>query len=551
MYKEYLVEPFLTQYFLLEAVCDDFITEKQRNRMFQDMSSVFCLDGFEDLEELRKTVNLPHFREITNIASYERLCRTIEFAERSGQKTEITALDRMIMAQKREAMQTKAELFKQAENLTEEKVSNTLLVMAMNGNVDAMVCLAYLEYHGIGLCKDVKGALKRIRLCAKWNSLAGNLLGIAYDGENRCQYFDILYSVLRNAGQKKILSRICSAYGCKTLHEKNHSARIIEKAFGLGIIRRNYYDSIFAKVAFSEIISVEDKEKLLLSKQKDAAASLSDIPFDVDTERKLSFNKASVSCSPIKREAEITRILQNMAVMENCSAEVYAPLMIVAPDEYVSEAYKNIILRGFSESSVIEIDGANLTERDFYCGSENLFLRSLSETKNSRTVFVIHSCDEMSDACTDEMAKLLDYNYRKKFRLFHPPVSLDLSGMVFVLFAKRRSRNVKSLAEYCDTVWAANTTALEKNALVDSLFKSRAKSYGCDGAELEEGCVEYLVSYDAKRVQQILDSAFRSAVYQRKTNISLDALKAVCESDNPPVAKRGFGYIGGSYREED
>ena len=68
-------------------------------------------------------------------------------------------------------------------------------------------------------------------------------------------------------------------------------AKIIEKAFGLGVVKKNTYDQIFAKAAFSNLISSEDKAKLLLSKKQDAIVSLSDIPFDVDREKQFIFDK--------------------------------------------------------------------------------------------------------------------------------------------------------------------------------------------------------------------------------------------------------------------
>ncbi len=545
MMNEYLLEPFLTQYYLLEAVCENFLTEKARRKMFYELAELFGLGGEEALKGYYETSELPHFAEVKNNEAYERLCRTIEFAQRSGQQVELTAEDRMILAQKRDAMVIKEELFKKNKNLTKETVSSILLTTAMNGNVDAMAALAYMEYHGLCVCKDRHNALKRIRLCAKWNHLFGILMGIAYD-EDKQMYYDILYTVFRNASQKQVFEQICRKKPYKKDVNKNLAARITEKAFGLGIVKRNCYDHIFAKVVFSEIISAEDKEKLLLNKQKDAIAALSDLPFDLSGEQRLAFDEGCIEGIPLRREKELRKIMQNMKVAERCSAAAYAPLLIVARDEYVAEMYGQMVKDGLDRSAVVEIDAATLTPQDFAGGRENAFLRGLSETKNGQTVFLLKHCESLDENQAEELMKVLDYHYRRKFKLFHPPVSLDLSELKFVLIGAGCTAQVKRLAERCDTVWAERITAAEKGAVVESVFRARAHSFGCDGMTLEAECKDYLSDLEPHRVRKILDSALRAAVFEERAEISLSDIKAVCDERNESDPKRDFGYTGGN-----
>ena len=39
----YLLEPFLVQFYLLEAVCGSFMTEKEKSKLFHELAKVFCL----------------------------------------------------------------------------------------------------------------------------------------------------------------------------------------------------------------------------------------------------------------------------------------------------------------------------------------------------------------------------------------------------------------------------------------------------------------------------------------------------------------------------
>ena len=90
----YLMEPLLTQFFLMDAICQGFIDEAQRKETFCELARLFGIPLEEDTAVLYETATSPQYNRITDNASYERLCRTIEFAQHSGQDVGITAIDR-------------------------------------------------------------------------------------------------------------------------------------------------------------------------------------------------------------------------------------------------------------------------------------------------------------------------------------------------------------------------------------------------------------------------------------------------------------------------
>ena len=107
---QYLMEPLLTQFFLIDAICEGFLTEKQREMIFRELASVFCVPMDELALQYYETADSGVYKKIVDYAGYERLCRTIEFAQTSGQDVDLTPIDRVILAQKRESMQIKSEL---------------------------------------------------------------------------------------------------------------------------------------------------------------------------------------------------------------------------------------------------------------------------------------------------------------------------------------------------------------------------------------------------------------------------------------------------------
>lgn len=544
MMNEYLTERFLKQYFLIRSVCLDHIDEENIPELFCRLAELFALDDPETLEEYYACSETPIFAELNDLASYQRLCRTMEFARRSGQRVSVTAMDRLILSQKKEALNAKNVLFRHDKNLTREAVCEALLSAAANGNTDAMGLLSFMEYNGLCIDKNEERALARIRVLAGWNDLFGNLMGIAYDPAGCDRYLGILHTVLSEQGRSAAFENVLTKSGRREAPERDRTARILEKAFALGAVERGIYDRLFARVAFSRVLSVKDKEKLLLNRQKENISSLSAYPFDLDVQARMAFDEECMAEPILQREGEKSRILQNLTVARDCPVQAYTPLLVVSGDEYLSEMYRKALKKGLKDTALVELDAAALTEQDFFGGVENVFLRGLSLTGKARTTFMIRHCEALSDPCLTALEKVLDLSNRKNFKLFSPAVNLDLSGLTFVLLASEKNTVSSELSEYCDTVWVKDVTKAEKELVVNEIFRSRADSFGVS-LDLEEGCTGYLGEFDTRTVRQIVDEALRRAVFERTECVTLSLIKECGKDQRPAAVRRGFGYMGG------
>ena len=548
---KYLLEPLLTRFFLIDALCDGFIGEGARADIFGELSRVFCVPESDELKAFYAELNTEQYRKITDLSSYERLCRLIQYSESIGRDTELTSADRTILSRKREAMTIKSTLFKQVNNLTKETLGDALLEMAENGSIDAMTTLSFMEYHGICVCPDRENALKRLAHCARWNDVFGNLMGIAYDTERSDVYRNRLYTVLRSSSQRGVFSHVCEFTGYSGGCEKDGVAGIIEKAFALGIVRRSIYDRVYASTAFSDLISEKDKEKLLLSKKKDILATLSDIPFNVK-KKEYGFDECAARDIPLKRPAEMSKIFCGISPAVNGRAAMYRPVLIIGGDGYVTDMYISSLKKGFEKTNpVVEADGGMLTMRDFDTTKENFILRGLSDTKRADTVFIIRGCDELGEREVTELAKLLDYTNRCRFKLSEPTVSIDLSEVLIVLSANESNDRVRRLCEECDVVEAQKISGAEKATVINSLFDSRVKLFGCGEIKLGEGCVGYLSPLKADKMGKIMDGALKLAVYENRTEIVPDDLKKASAQPITNTVKREFGYLGGVRNEKN
>lgn len=540
-----LLEPLLAKYYLLCSVCNAYMSDEEDRRIFSLLSSVFCVSENSLTDTYYMESQKEHFKVISDFRSYERFCRTAEFAKNSGQNIEMTEFDRVILAQKREAMIISDSLFRACKHLTKENINEILLLFSNNGSVDAMSMHAFMEYHGICMKKDSESAKKTIRRCAGWNDLFANLMGLSYDKENSERYFNRLFTVMNTTSKREAFEHIRECFGYSGALTEDRVAKIINKAFGMGIVRRELYDRAFSKVAHSSVISAEDKEKLLLTKQKDALPALSDLPFDIKKKGNILCDEKCTDLPVIKREWEMTKIMQNLAVSAACPREVYRPLLIISSDEYVSEMYSEMIKKGIGDVRSVTISAGTMSGGDLAHSRENFILRGLCETKDANTVFFIKDCEELDDANLEDMCRLLESEYRKKYRLSAPPVSMDLSTVGFVLFANEQNPAVTALSHFCDTVRTAKINQSEKKTVIASIFEQKKEAFAHRDVQMSDGCVEYLCSYDVKQSDRIIDEALRYAIYKKMVLIDAECLRGICKDRNINVLKRGFGYTGG------
>jgi hypothetical protein len=68
MLNEYLLEPFMAQYFLIDAVCRSYMSEDDRIKVYNELARVFCLDC-EETEALYNESRKAHFDSITDLSS--------------------------------------------------------------------------------------------------------------------------------------------------------------------------------------------------------------------------------------------------------------------------------------------------------------------------------------------------------------------------------------------------------------------------------------------------------------------------------------------------
>lgn len=547
----YLTERLLIQYYLIDSICRGLVGEEKMKDIFDELTRVMCIPVSLETEKYYEMSVSGEYAGIIDLITYNRFCRNIEFAQISGQNAELDDTDRVIISCKRDAMHAKYKIFEHRRSLTVDTVADILSEASAKGNICSMVTLAFMEYHGICISKDENSALKRIRAAAKWNCIFANLMGIAYDVKDKTGYYNNIFTIAKTSNMKEVFRNICEATAYTGECRISPTADILEKAFSVDIVNRNSYDRIFAGVVFSEVISAEDKEKLLLNKKAEEIVSLSGIPFDTKRSNGFNFDAVKVQETALKREDEIQRILYDLSPVLDGYSSLYQPLMVAANDSYVSDMYLEAIKAGFADrNKVIEVDASTLSAADLSGTKENFILRGLSETKKSHTVFLVKHCEEIAENGVQGLVKLLDYDNRRRFKLQDPAVSIDISDVLIILFASEINEDVRTIADECDVVWSASISREEKQNVIEKSFETRANLFGLENVKLEEEAKSYLLSLRTEQMIRLIDRALKKAAFDKELTVSAKTLKSFDSEQGTARNRREFGYLGGVYHEE-
>ena len=165
-------------------------------------------------------------------------------------------------------------------------------------------------------------------------------------------------------------------------------------------------------------------------------------------------------------------------------------------------------------------------------------------------MFLVKHCENIGDSEQEELQKVLDYEYRRKFKLLEPTVSLDLSDVLIVLFASEVTESVRRLAKECDVVWTRRINDDEKQTVIDSMFDLRSKSFGIRSTKMDDDCKRFLIPFKTGQIIRIIDGALKKAAYDNEKVITAESLKTITAQQNIIRSKREFGYLGGVFHEE-
>ena len=246
-----------------------------------------------------------------------------------------------------------------------------------------------------------------------------------------------------------------------------------------------------------------EKERQIFTENKDRISDIGDFPLKLSF-RNIEFDSSAFAALPVKREAEKKKIIRGIENGDLRKLSTYQPMCLCGESEYLKNMYADAIALGLKGKTHVErFEVADITEYDLEPSENNIFLRGCNEDKNN--VYLLLFSGHIRETVMQRVEEFLKTEKRRKYRLHHPGVVIDLSAVLPVCLCDEENAN--RLRALCDVIALAPVKEAEKKALICDMISVKEKLYDVEKLEADEGAMRYLYARSLDDADELLDRA--------------------------------------------
>ncbi len=519
-------EAFLFDWFIYDTIIGRYTESKG---MFYCLGNLWSVekDALDELFAISKSENV---QEISTTNQYMRYRRIKQYNEMVGNECVCSEKENAMIAIKGDAIKVVSQYGMQSTSETTQAVMyKTLLRSAQSGNLIALRILGIIQCEGIVGRKNVKAGLEHLNKAARWGDITSILAILQYQTQDREKTMEMLKAAVRDSIYEYLLDIAEEKYGVKT-KRCNEEILLLRKAFDAKKVKADIYNSMYARLVFSPVIGIKDKEKLLFSDRKELLSEACDLPLHLNNEN-IAVNYSAFDKMKLKRKDELENIKLALESSEIRTTNSYRPLCLCSDSNFVLDEYISAITNGLEGVNVERYDVSDLREYDYDPTKNNVFLRALSESKPNVVLLVYRG--EINERAIDLTKSIICTNMRAKFRLVQPSVTMNLSPVLPICICDKQ--NAKSLQGLVEIVNLAPLNDGEKEGVLWDMAAEKAKNYKIKVTHIEENALKKLKSLSIDNAEKLLEKVIR----EQRANIK--ELNMTSELIDPYIKKMGYG----------
>ena len=540
----FLEETLLREYFLHSAVLGEFAPSKQ---LFDRLSKAFDIPT-ERANALYNMTEQAAVKEISTASDANRYKRANQYLRENncpGLYDEQT--DALIVIKSESLAVANREEMCSDTKTTQNNVYQVLSERANGGCVNAMRVLGTLELYGLFVEMNVEQGVENLLKASQWGDVVSMFLlireGVVVDYVNRNFYASTLNTPYG------ALADIVGKNDDYTRHG-NAEIALLNKMVNVKLVNRNVYSPAHARVLYATGISREDKEKILLSENKQILSEVVNLPIYIP-ESELRCKVDALEYMPINREDEQQQIAAALYNRDLRTWSNYKPLCINCDSLYLQKLHAKAIENCFQGEMVERIYVSELSERDFEPTLNNVFVRRckvvsdnervVKRNNDTSNVFLLFLNGEIPDGVMRHVKEFLVAAWRHKVQLLHPSVTLDFSYAMPICICD--NANAKKLKNFVETVQVAVVTADEQSRLIDEMIDKKAILYFGRKVEITDNATKLMSDLSLEDAEKVIDTAFRAMrVKYNNANKIAFAIKPFVDTYKQQHGERGYGF---------
>ena len=537
-------EQFLSEYFIAETMVDSMMDEEQRKSLFFSLSRAFLIAS-DSAKELWEISQREQVKEIVTASDFNMYGRINQYVTQIMKTSLEHNEEENMIAVKGGAIElTAAFELPQREDVSKESIFKAIVFKAGEGCIMAMRLLGIMQIEGIYIDKDVSSGLKNLERASKWNDINASMLYLYYGGEDHGEdCCNRLLSVLESRCLRGLANVVKEAYPQYATGKRDDIARFLEKAFGVSVLDRELYCRTKARIVFSEILPLSNKEAIIFSMDaKQLHSPVCDLPLKLKRDMDYSLDVSAFDEMIFQRPNEQEKILREAENFDLCKLAGYMPMCLCSDSSVVMRSYVEAIKGLLPKANIEVIEVRGLSADDLIRGYSNIFVKSCDEEKFNVYVMVFRGMIEAK--VMEESLKFLQSFKRKEFRL-SSGVELDLSSILPICVCDQVNDEI--LKRYCHVINLADADASEKSRLVDDILQRKASLYGIEDIALEEDVRPSIEQLCVDNIERALDRAILAG--RKKSGKMMLGMKLLGQIILDYKSNNKFGF-GGSINED-
>lgn len=531
-----LIETFLYEYYLYDCVLGELYDRKS---LFHFLGDIFCL-AKNEIADLFGLTESEAVRKIKTEDGFKRFKRIKQYNAFVGNEQECSEMEDSLIAIKGNAIKIVSQSGMSADGeSTQTSVIKTLMCGVENGNILALKIMGILKCEGIFVETDLGGGINYLKKAMRWGDIAASLAIFKYSDIDKAKLIKTLNASVSNTPYEFLPELIADRYGVSTANGYDEETLLIRKAVGANKLNKDTYDSMYARLIFSETIGIKDKERILFSENKEMVSETCDLPLRLNY-ADLTIDDTAMENLPLYRESEIKGIVGSLCDSDLRASDSFRPMCLCSNSEYVLETYASAVNKALQSTHIEKIEVAELREFDFEPTKNNVFVRCLNERKNN--VYLLVFKGNISDVAIELTKTVLRSEKRRKFRLHHPTVTLDLSPVLPICICDKE--NAKKLKNLVELIELAPVQIEEKPRVINQILENKRRLYNLGEVVISGDVIERLYALPVENTEKILDRAIRENRKIGQTlELTLDAVKPYLNRKTGGSNAYGFGGV--------
>ncbi len=526
-------ETFLFDYFLYDEIIGNYT---DREKTFRCLGEIWNIEQ-DKLRDLYLNTEKENVRSVSSENEYMRYRRIKQYNKLVGNPDVCNEMEDALIAVKGEAIRVIAKYeMESTVETTKNAMHKALLINAQSGNIVALRIIGILECEGLLGEVDLEAGLEHLGNAMRWCDITSTLAYIKYDEKNRASAINMLKSSVKDTLCKFLLKETEEKYGI-VADGYNEELLLLKQAFNLKKTASDVYNSMYARLVFSPIITLRDKEKIVYSERKDLLTEACDLPLHL-YRGDIPVNESALDEMIFKREKELVRIKNALSNRDLRCSSAYLPICITCESEFVLDQYAYALRKVFKDANVETFEVRDLNDYSFEPNKDNAFIVGLSESKPNVILFFYKG--DVSDRTIKITKDILRTERRRKTRLFNPSITMDLTPVLPICFSDKE--NVKKLQEFVDIIAVEPLSKEEKEESIKFLMNKNSNKYKMKEVTIDDLAMEKLKDVSIDDAKKVLGRIYRENLAEDKTlNITLAMVQA---SINKLVGKSNYGFGG-------